>query len=431
MTLPPDLPTRLPERLLPQQAPFLADPCLVKLFETLAGCGGETRINGGAVRNALLGEPVTEVDLSTTLLPDDVTRCLEGAGVKVVATGKEHGTVTAVCNGAGYEITTLRRDVETDGRRAVVVFGTDWALDAQRRDFTLNALYCDGEGRLHDPLDGYGDLRERRVRFIGKAEDRICEDYLRILRFFRFFAWYGHGRPDADGLKACTRLKAGLGRLSVERIWMELKKLLRAPDPSRAILWMRTTGVLGEVLPESVKWGTDSFPALVTLEAQKFSTPDPLLRLMSVLPPRLEVVGALAQRLKLSLAERERLSNWAELDEPPADLSAPELQKRLYRSDQQAFCDRLMIAMARISTYETDENRRTGQLAAFGAMLKTAREWQRPVFPVSGSDLLADGHSPGPEMGRLLGLLEHAWLESGFSLGREALMERARSEARK
>ncbi|MEZ5873155.1 MAG: CCA tRNA nucleotidyltransferase [Nitratireductor sp.] len=430
MTLVPDLPDKMPERLSWEQAPFLADPCLVKLFETLATGGGETRINGGAVRNALLGEPVTEVDLSTTLEPDVVTRCLEAAGIKVVATGKEHGTVTAICDGSGYEITTLRRDVETDGRRAVVAFGTDWKEDARRRDLTMNALYCDADGRLHDPLDGYGDLRARRVRFIGEAENRISEDYLRILRFFRFFAWYGQGRPDAEGLKACSRLKANIAQLSVERIWMELKKLLNAPDPTRAILWMRTTGVLGEVLPESIKWGTDSFPALIGLETEIPQQVDPLLRLMAIIPPRAEITSGLSKRLKLSTREGERLANWVEAGEPVPHVADGDFARQLYLSEPQAVCDRLVIAMARISTYEKDGNKRSAQIRRFAQLLEFARNWKRPQFPVNGSDLIATGIHPGPELGRVLGMLEHAWLESGFTLSRDELIAKAGNQAK-
>ena len=423
---PQDLPEKMPEKLSAVQAGFLDNACLKRLFAEIGASGGEVRVNGGAVRNALLGEPVNEVDLSTTLDPDAVTDCLEAAGIKVVATGKEHGTVTAICDGSGYEITTLRRDVVTDGRRAVVAFGTDWHEDALRRDLTMNALYCDGEGRLFDPLGGYDDLRERRVRFIGKAEERIGEDYLRILRFFRFFAWYGGGRPDADGLKACTRLKSNIARLSVERVWMELKKLLHAPDPSRAILWMRTTGVLGEVLPESLKWGTDSFPAMIALEADLALAGDPLLRLMTIIPPRAEPVSGLGKRLKLSLKERERLANWVEAVEPLPDASEPEFAKLLYMSDRQAVLDRLMVAMARILTYERDEQVRDKQVDALKQLHALAGNWQRPSFPISGSDLIAAGFSPGPQMGRVLGMLEHAWLESGFSLSHDALMQRAR-----
>ena len=198
-------------------------------------------------------------------------------------------------------MTTLRRDVETDGRHAIVHFTTDWREDAARRDFTMNALYCDATGEVLDPLGGLADLRAGRVRFIGEAEDRIREDYLRILRFFRFFAWYGSGRPDAEGLKACARLKSGIATLSAERVWAELKRLLSAPDPTRALLWMRTTEVLQKVLPES--WGIDAVHRLVAAERAEGWAPDPLLRLEAILPPHRARIDALAERLRLSRAE--------------------------------------------------------------------------------------------------------------------------------
>src|SRR5690606_10002862 len=217
--------------------------------------GEEARIAGGAVRNALFGEPVADVDIATTTPPQETVRRAEAAGFKAVPTGFEHGTVTVVAEGRPFEVTTLRADVETDGRRARVVFGRDWQADAERRDFTINALYAEADGTVVDLVGGLADIAARRLRFIGDAEARIREDYLRILRFFRFFAWYGEGRPDAEGLKACARLKGGLSGLSAERVWAETKKLLSAPDPSRALLWMRQTGVLAASLAESEKWG--------------------------------------------------------------------------------------------------------------------------------------------------------------------------------
>jgi len=225
-------------------APWLEQQGLQSLLEVLNEGGEEARIAGGAVRNTLLGEAVTDVDIATTTVPEETIRRAKRAGFKVVPTGYEHGTVTVIANGKPYEVTTLRADVETFGRRARVVFGRDWKADAERRDFTINALYAEADGGVVDFVNGLADLETRRLRFIGEPEQRIREDYLRILRFFRFFAWYGSGRPDAEGLKACARLKDQLSSLSAERIWMELKKLLSAPDPSRALLWMRQTGVL-------------------------------------------------------------------------------------------------------------------------------------------------------------------------------------------
>ena len=249
------------------------------------------------------------------LPPAEVIARAEAAGLKTAPTGIAHGTVTVIADGRPFEVTTLRRDVETDGRHAVVQFTTDWKEDASRRDFTMNALYCDVAGEVLDPLGGLADLQAGRVRFIGSAEDRIREDYLRILRFFRFFAWYGEGRPDAEGLKACARLKAGLATLSAERVWAELKRLLQAPDPTRALLWMRTTEVLQKALPES--WGIDAIHRLVAAERAEGWPPDPLLRLEAILPPHRARIDALAERLRLRAPRRRGCIAWA--DAPEAD----------------------------------------------------------------------------------------------------------------
>ncbi|TIN11824.1 MAG: hypothetical protein E5Y59_15405, partial [Mesorhizobium sp.] len=234
-------------------------------------------------------------------------RRAEAAGFKAVPTGIEHGTITIVAGGKPFEVTTLRADIETDGRRAKVSFGRDWKADAERRDFTINALYAEADGTIVDLVGGIADIEARRLRFIGDPEARIREDYLRILRFFRFFAWYGDGRPDAEGLKACARLKEGLGQLSVERVWSELKKLLSAPDPSRALLWMRQAGVLTSVLPESEKWGIDAIHALTRAEKDLGWTPDPLLRLEAIVPPDAARMKTLAERLRFSVSEAGRL----------------------------------------------------------------------------------------------------------------------------
>jgi tRNA nucleotidyltransferase/poly(A) polymerase len=301
--------------------PWLEAPEVRAVFAALGGEERATRVVGGAVRNALLGQPVTDIDFATILVPAEVTARAEAAGLKTVPTGIDHGTVTLVVGGRPFEVTTLRADVETFGRRAVVRFTGDWAEDAKRRDFTINALYCDADGTIFDPLGAYADIASRRVRFIGSADERIREDYLRILRFFRFFAWYGVGRPDAAGLKAAARHKAGLALLSAERLWAELKKLLAAPDPSRALLWMRTTDILQRVLPES--WGIDAIHRLVAAEAAEGRAPDPLLRLEAIMPPHRARIDSLAGRLRLSRAEEARLLEWATDRLPPRQAALP------------------------------------------------------------------------------------------------------------
>ena len=402
------------------RAPWLDEPDLQAVLAVLGADGEEARIAGGAVRNALLGAPGSDVDIATTNLPAETVARVQRAGFRAVPTGIDHGTVTVIAGGRPYEVTTLRDDVETDGRHARVVFGRDWKRDAERRDFTINALYADADGTVFDPIGGLADVESRTLRFIGKAEDRIREDYLRILRFFRFFAWYGAGRPDAEGLKACARLKDGLARLSAERVWSELRKLLSAPDPSRAILWMRQTGVLTAILPETEKWGIDALAPLIETEVALGWTPDALLRLMAVLPPDPARMEALAKRLRLSRAENDRLVAWAMAEPARADMGDLALSKMLYRGDAQGVRDRLALALAAA--------RGSGKLTEAGTYLrqhKLAAVWERPTFPARGDDLAALGVTPGRRMGDLLRELESEWVDSGFQTGRDALLARA------
>lgn len=394
---------------------FLEDANVQALFAALGGDEDACRIVGGAVRDALLGRPVSDADFATIHLPNDVIARCQAAGFKTVPTGIEHGTVTVIADGHPFEVTTLRRDVETDGRHAVVAFTADWEEDAARRDLTINALYCDGAGEVFDPLDGLADLEAGRVRFIGQAEARIREDYLRILRFFRFFAWYGRGRPDAAGLKACAKLKSGIATLSAERVWAELKRLLAAPDPTRALLWMRTTEVLQKALPES--WGIDAIHRLVATEGAEGWAPDPLLRLESILPPHRARIDSLAERLRLSKAEAARLIGWADAPEPEPGMPEAELGKLLFRAGESGVGDRLRHRLAR--------ERDAGNVQAAAecrAQLRAVGDWQRPILPVSGKDLVAAGIEPGPAVGARLRELEQRWVESGFALSRDALL---------
>jgi poly(A) polymerase/tRNA nucleotidyltransferase (CCA-adding enzyme) len=382
----------------------------------LDGDKGLTRIVGGAVRNALMGQPVSDADLATVFLPAEVIRRAEAAGFKTAPTGIEHGTVTVIADGQPFEVTTLRRDIETDGRRAVVKFTKDWREDAGRRDFTMNALYCDAAGEVLDSVGGVEDLKAGRVRFIGEAEDRIREDYLRILRFFRFTAWYGKGRPDAEGIKACAKLKAGIATLSAERVWAELKRLLKAPDPTRALLWMRTTEVLQKTLPES--WGIDALPRTVAAGAAEGWPPDPLFRLQSILPPHRARLDGMAERLRLSRAEAARLLAWADAPEPDPDMSEAEIARTLYRHGREGVIDRLRHALAR----ELDKDNAEAA-AKLRRLERYVQSWTKPILPVTGKDLVAAGISPGPDVGARLRALEERWIDSGFSLSREALLE--------
>jgi len=407
------------------RADWLNEAQLQRLLAALSQGGEAARVAGGAVRNTLLGQPVADIDIATTTLPEETVRRAEAAGFKTVPTGIEHGTITAIAGGKAYEVTTLRADIETDGRRAKVSFGRDWKLDAERRDFTINALYSEADGTVVDLVGGIADIEARRLRFIGDAEARIREDYLRILRFFRFFAWYGDGRPDAEGLKACARLKDGLGQLSAERIWSELKKLLSAPDPSRALLWMRQAGVLTGALPESEKWGIDAIHGLARTEKDLGWTADPLLRLEAIVPPDAARMKTLAERLKFSAAEAERLRHWALTAAIEPKTTEGELAKKLYRGDRGGFVDRLRLSLASARARAVENNDALIEAGGFSRLLAFALKWQKPTFPLKGADLTELGASPGPKLGAILKNLEKEWVESGFELDRGTLIERA------
>lgn len=406
-------------------AEWLADADLQRLLGALNADGAEARVAGGAVRNALLGEAVADVDIATTTTPEETVRRAEAAGFKTAPTGIEHGTVTVIAAGKGYEVTTLRADVETDGRRAKVAFGRDWKADAERRDFTINALYAEADGTIVDLVGGLADLDRRTLRFIGDAEARIREDYLRILRFFRFFAWYGSGRPDAEGLKACARLKDGLERLSAERVWAELKKLLAAPDPSRALLWMRQASVLTKVLPESEKWGIDAIHGLVAAERDLGWKADALLRLEAIVPPDAERLQALAERLKLSKTEAERLTSWAAAPKIEPAATEGDLARKLYRSGRPQVVDRLRLSLASARARAMADNDALVEAGGYSRLLKFAEKWTAPKFPLKGADLQGIGMPTGPEMGKLLKRLEEEWVEADFRLDGGALLQRA------
>ncbi|APX70328.1 MULTISPECIES: CCA tRNA nucleotidyltransferase [unclassified Brucella] len=406
------------------KADWLNAKPLQALFKALNRDGGEARVVGGAVRNTLLGTGVSDVDLATTHLPEETVRLASEAGFKPVPTGMEHGTITVVVQGHPFEVTTLRRDIETNGRHAKVAFGTDWKADAERRDFTINALYVTANGTVIDQVGGLADIETRTLRFIGDAEQRIREDYLRILRFFRFFAWYGSGRPEAEGLRASARLKDGIAQLSAERIWSEIKKLLGAPDPSRALLWMRQAGVLNLVLPESEKWGIDAIHGLVRTQSDLGWQADPLLRLESLVPPDAARMEELGKRMKMSNAERARLEAWARADAVKPGLSEQALKKAIYRGSKQALLDRIRLAYAAARQEAVGSDEAMIRAGGFARLLDAAEHYDAPVFPVTGGDLLARGIEKGPGLGETLRSLETLWIDSGFSLDRSALLDK-------
>ncbi|AOF90948.1 CCA tRNA nucleotidyltransferase [Sinorhizobium sp. RAC02] len=403
---------------------WFSDPALVRVLALLNSDGGEGRVAGGAVRNSLMGLPVADVDIATTLRPETVVERAKAAGIKAVPTGIEHGTVTLVIDGNPFEVTTLRRDVTTDGRRAEVAFGTDWQMDAERRDLTINALYATADGTVIDLVNGLPDIESRTVRFIGDAGTRIAEDHLRILRFFRFFALYGSGRPDAEGLKACARAKGSLGKLSAERVWSETKKLLAAPDPGRALLWMRQAGVLTEILPETEKWGIDAIPALVDAEKVFGWKPDALLRLAAIVPPDRERLKALAERLRLSKAEAANLDYWASAPEIAPKLAETAFERLLYRNGPVGLTMRLKLALSSARAKGLGDAEALSFAGLCQRLLAKAEKWQKPSFPLTGADVLAAGVAAGPKVGAVLGAIEDEWVGGNFNEGRAKLLAR-------
>jgi poly(A) polymerase len=371
---------------------------------------GCARFVGGCVRNALLGEPVADVDIATQLVPELVQKAMIAAKIAVHPTGIEHGTLTVVADHVPFEVTSLRQDVETDGRHATVAFTDDWALDAQRRDFRMNALYASLDGEVFDPTGGgLDDVANRRVVFVGDPETRIREDYLRILRFFRFHAWYGRAVTDEAGLEACAKLKAGLADISVERIWMETRKLLAAPQPLASLEAMEASGVMGQLFPSAK--GLKLLGKLVGLELREGLPPDPMVRFLSLFWQEADAVHAIANQLKMSNKERQRL-NWAVKDETPlwGGMTEPEVRAAVYRVGAQVVRDRMLIEWANDGSPDWVE------------VYTLAGSWQRPAMPVSGADLLKLGIGEGPAIGEALRKAEQAWVESDFTLDRDALL---------
>ena len=386
-------------------AAWLTRPEARAVFAALSGGGYEARAVGGAVRNALLGEPVRDLDIATPARPEDVMRLAKGAGLTAIPTGIEHGTVTIVSGHIGYEVTTLRRDIETFGRHARVTFTTDWAEDARRRDFTMNALYCDPGGIIHDPLQGFSDLVARRVRFIGEARDRIREDYLRILRFFRFTAEYSEDEPESHGLAACAALKDGIAQLSGERVRAELLRLLAARRAPETIAVMENSGILAAVLPGGRS--LEAYNKLRAIERSLDLAADPLVGLCALAVSLPGAALALRDRLRLSNSEYERIARMA-MPDPAFDPAVPEREAKafIYRYGPEAFSDGAVVAWARSGDSSGDERRRQ--------RLSLPARWKAPELPVRGADVLALGVPAGPDVGRVLGRFEEWWIGEDF-----------------
>ena len=384
---------------------WLREGPLPKLLDVLDRDGEQARVVGGAVRNALLGLDVHEIDVATTALPEEVERRVVAAGFKSVPTGIDHGTVTVVIGKHPFEVTTLRRDVETYGRHAKVEFGRDWAGDAHRRDFTINALSVTRDGAVHDYAGGLEDMAERRVRFIGDARQRIEEDYLRILRFFRFHASYGHDRPDSAGLAACIAAREGLGQLSRERVRMELMKLLGAPRAGPTLAVMAHAGLLLRVLG-GVPY-LAGFENMAKAEAALALPPDAVRRLGGLGVLIVEDAERLWQKLRLTNAEHARLSsmgeNWRRFA-PEADEAGG--RALLYRLKPQSFTDGALLAWARSQASAHDESWR--------ALVTLPQRWTAPVFPLKAADFMKRGVKKGPALGAAMRAAEAAWVAAGF-----------------
>jgi poly(A) polymerase len=404
-------------RIDPAKHPWLEQPETRAVMEAL----GEARIVGGAVRNALLGAGVNDIDIAVPMPPDESLKRLQAARIKVVPTGFDHGTVTAIKNDKVFEITSLRRDVSTDGRHAVVAYTTDWREDAGRRDFTINALYCAGDGEVFDYHDGIADLIAGQVRFVGDARQRIAEDYLRILRLFRFHAWYGRGEMDADALRASGEAKAGLKQLSGERIAKEMLRLLESINPWPVLRVMAACGVLPEILPFPLQWSR--LEQMIHLDAENFFTIDPLLRLAALLPNDPSAAQAVAGRMRLSNADRDRLTGLADgggkllSHLPPRDI-----HRLLYEMGVPAFHDRVRLGWADAPP--------GANAIAWRMLLSVAGNFRRPAFPLSGRDVMAAGVPEGPSVGKILAAVEDWWIDNGFPTDDAALTEQLQQAMR-
>jgi tRNA nucleotidyltransferase/poly(A) polymerase len=413
-------------KLAPQ--PWMTRPPTRELLDALQAGGAEVRFIGGCVRDAIARRPIRDIDLAMALTPPEVTRLLTDAGIKVIPTGVDHGTVTAIVEGQPFEITTLRVDVETDGRHAKVAFTDDWVADAARRDFTINALSCTPDGDVYDYFDGLLDLGIGRVRFVGNARERIGEDVLRLLRFFRFYGYYGRPPADAEALAACRDWADQLPTLSGERVRVEILRTLLAQNPDDVFDLMRETGVLEHVLPEAsdlnrlrqVVWLEQTGLPPGTLVA------DPIRRLAAMVNTDAEGAARIAGRLRLSNKERDRVVTLA-APPVPIEPEAPDLELRhaLQRLGKNVVTDLIVLAWAA-------ERARTGisraaRTQAWQQLLDRARDWEIRAFPLRGRDVVAAGLPRGPDVGRVLAGVEAWWAAGGYRAGREDCLDHLRA----
>ena len=400
-------------RIDPSQHGWMTAPETVQVMAAL----GESRFVGGAVRDALLGASVADIDIAVPMPPSEVLARLVARNIKVIETGMDHGTVTAIAGTHAFEITSLRRDVEADGRHAVIAFTDDWAEDAARRDFTINALYASASGEIFDYATGVEDLIAGKVRFMGDARLRIAEDYLRVLRLFRFHAWYGKGDVDAEGLRAAAEAKDKLKSLSAERIAKEMLRLLEAGNPTPVLRVMAATGILSELLPGALQ--LPRLERLLEIDADNFSPRDRVLRLAALLPEDGEAAHAAADALKLSNADRTRLEQALSGERIAAYLSAKDARRLLYRIGVARFRDKIWLAWAGAP--------KGANAIQWRMLLTMADNWQRPRFPLTGLDVMQAGVPEGPEVGRVLAQVEDWWVGGDFASDEGALRDRLRA----
>ncbi|MDR7118347.1 poly(A) polymerase [Caulobacter sp. BE254] len=402
-------------------APWMTLPETQAVIAALEARGGSgcARFVGGCVRNTLMGKPIDDIDIATILTPEEVIEALAGARLRSIPTGVDHGTVTALSGGRPYEITTLRRDVSTDGRRAVVAFTQDWSEDAQRRDFRFNALYADLQGRLYDPTgEGLNDARQGRVVFVGDAMTRIREDYLRIPRFFRFHAWYGRGEADHEALAACQALKDGIETLAAERIQKELLKLLAADDPRPALRLMAATGVLSAILPAVQSLAR--LEGLITIENEQLFENDPELRLAALMPEDPKVAEQVADDLRLSNAQKERLVQAVGQSPRLVSWMSPrEIRRVVYALGLKAFSDRVKLAWA--------ASGRSAATPQWRGLLALGESWTPPAFPLTGEEVLKAGVPKGPLVGQVMREVELWWIDQDFIEDRFSIIERLKA----
>lgn len=409
--------------------PWMTAPETGAVIRALTAGGGEVRFVGGCVRDSIAGRPVGDIDIATPEPPVRVMELLEAAGIKAIPTGIGHGTVTAIAESRKFEITTLRRDLDTDGRHARVDFIDDWVVDARRRDFTINTLSSTPDGDVYDPLGGLDDLGQGRVRFVGVPKERIEEDLLRLLRFFRFQAAYGRPPPDSEALAACRIMAPRLCELSGERVRDEMFRILLAPDPADSAVLMRGIGAFDAILPEAGDVGRLRMLTWLEGSALKMETvaPDALRRLAALLDPGCGGAGAeaVARRLRLSNREADRLATAAAPVQVSPDGDAPGLRRTLRRLGAETVRDLSLLAWAgELAVTPRLPAARTG---AWRHILETADAWRPLAFPLRGRDVTALGVAPGPAVGRLLAAVEAWWEEGDYGPGREACLEKLKS----